>query len=56
MKQLISFYWLVINLCRKCIKYNQDLVIVPADHLLKIKKEFKYLKKQEIQAIFTKMN
>ena len=27
-----------------------------ADHLLKIKKEFKNLKKQEIQAVFTKMN
>ena len=26
------------------------------DHLLKTKKEFKNLKKQEIQAIFTKMN
>ena len=26
------------------------------DHLLKTKKEFKNLKKQEIQVIFTKMN
>ena len=26
------------------------------DHLLKTKKEFKNLKKQEIQAMFTKMN
>ena len=26
------------------------------DHLLKIKKEFRNLKKQEIQAVFTKMN
>ena len=33
-----------------------DLLIVFVDHLLKIKKEFKNLKKQEIQAIFTKMN
>ena len=30
--------------------------IVLVGHLLKIKKEFKNLKKQEIQAIFTKMN
>ena len=30
--------------------------IVLLDCLLKIKKEFKNLKKQEIQAIFTKMN
>ena len=30
--------------------------IVLADHLLKTKKEFKNLKKQEIQAIFRKMN
>ena len=35
---------------------QQDLLIVLVDHLLKIKKEFKNLKKQEIQAIFTKMN
>ena len=33
-----------------------QLCIVPLDHLLKIKKEFKSLKKQEIQAKFTKMN
>ena len=30
--------------------------IVLVDHLLKTKKEFKSLKKQEIQDIFTKMN
>ena len=35
---------------------NQDLLTVLVVHLLKIKKEFKNLKKQEIQAIFTKMN
>ena len=35
---------------------NQDLLLVLAGHLLKTKKEFKNLKKQEIQAIFTKMN
>ena len=28
----------------------------PADHLLNIKKEFKSLKKLEIQTIYTKMN
>ena len=33
-----------------------DLLIVLVDHLLKTKKEFKNLKKQEIRAIFTKMN
>ena len=33
-----------------------DLLLVLVDHLLKTKKEFKNLKKQEIQAIFTKMN
>ena len=32
------------------------LLIVLVDHLLKIKNEFKNLKEQEIQAIFTKMN
>ena len=35
---------------------NPDLLIVHVDYLLKTKKEFKSLKKQEIQAIFTKMN
>ena len=33
-----------------------DLLIVLVDHLLKIKKESKNLKKQEIQDIFTEMN
>ena len=33
-----------------------DLLIALVDHLLKIKKEFKNLKKQEIPTIFTKMN
>ena len=33
-----------------------DLLIVLVVHLLKINKEFKNLKKQEIQAIFIKMN
>ena len=35
---------------------KQPGFIVLVDHLLKIKKEFKNLKKQEIQAIFTKIN
>ena len=33
-----------------------DLLIALVDHLLKTNKEFKNSKKQEIQAIFTKMN
>ena len=33
-----------------------DLFIVHVDQLLKIKKEFKDLKKLEIQVVFTKMN
>ena len=32
------------------------LLIVLVDHLLKPKKEFRNLKEQEIQAIFTKVN
>ena len=35
---------------------QSDLLIVLVDHLLKTKKEFKNLKKQEIRPIFTKMN
>ena len=34
----------------------QMKLIVLVDHLLTTKKEFKNLKKREIQAIFTKMN
>ena len=37
-------------------KFMAEMLRVLADHLLKIKKEFKNLKKQEIQAVFTKMN
>ena len=33
-----------------------DLLIVHMDHLLKIKNEFKNLKKQEIRTVFTKTN
>ena len=35
---------------------NLDLLIVLVDHLLKIKKEFKSLEKQEIQSILIEMN
>ena len=35
---------------------NLDLLIALVDHLLKTRKEFKNLKKQEIQAIFAKTN
>ena len=35
---------------------NLDLLIVPVGHLLKIKKELKNLKKQDIQNMFTEMN
>ena len=35
---------------------SQDLLIVLVDHLLKAKQEFKNLKKQEMQSIFTELN
>ena len=35
---------------------NQDLLIVFVGHLLKTKKEYKNLEKQDIQNIFAKMN
>ena len=38
------------------IVFRAVLLIVPADHLLKTKKEFGNFNKQEIQTIFTKMN
>ena len=37
-------------------KFMSDLCIVLADRLVKINNEFKNLKKQEIQAIYTKMS
>ena len=40
----------------KCISDNQGLLIVLVDHLLRIKKESKNLKKTEIHDIFTEMN
>ena len=43
------------NITYKLMHY-QDLLIVPVDHLLKIKKEFKNLKNQEILVIFTRMH
>ena len=36
--------------------HSKDFLIVLVDRLLKIKKEFKNVKKLAIQAIFTKMN
>ena len=36
--------------------YHQGLLIVLVDHSLKTKKEYKDLKKQEIQDIFIKIN
>ena len=38
------------------LRQPQFTYMVFVDHFLNIKKEFKNLKKQEIQAIFTKMN
>ena len=38
------------------LKQPGYLLIVLVNRLLKIKKEFKNLKKEEIQTIFTKMN
>ena len=35
---------------------QSGFITVHVDHFLKTKKEFKNLKKQEIQTIFTKMN
>ena len=45
-----------MHLRQPAVLGNQDLLIVLADHLLRIKKEYKSLNKLEIQDIFTKMN
>ena len=45
-----------INLCLKCIKDSWGLRIVLEDYSLETKKEFKNLKKQEIQYISTEIS
>ena len=44
------------RLCLKCIEDNLNLPTMLVDHLLQTKKEFKNLKRQEIQNISTKMS
>ena len=56
MNDIINKFLLVFNLCLKCISDNLGLLIVLADHLLRIKKEYKSLNKLEIQDIFIEMN
>ena len=43
-KSLTNFYWVETNLCQNCIWNNQGLLIVLADHLSNIVKEFKQIK------------
>ena len=58
MNEIINkkIYYQEINLCQRYIKSNLDLHIVLVVYSLKIKKEQKSLKKQEIQDTFIKTN
>ena len=46
----------MVNSRLKRVLSNLDLHIVLVAHLLKIKKEYKILKKQDIQNIYIKIN
>ena len=48
MNEIVNKFWLAGD--------KLDLLIVLEDHLQKTKKEFKNVKKQEIQTTFTTMN
>ena len=55
MNEIINRFWLAgINVCLKCIYNSPNLLIELVDHLQKTKKQFKNLKKQEIQDMFYK--
>ena len=56
MNEIVNKFLLAGDLCLKCIYDNLDLPAVLEDHLLKIKREYKYLKKGEIHNIFIKTN
>ena len=54
MNEIVNTFLLAGNKFMSKMHLNNPSLLV--DHLLKKKKEFKNLKKQEIQTIFTKMN
>ena len=57
MNEMVNQYLLARDKFMREMHFKSlDLVIVLVDHLLKTKKEFKSLKKQELQNIFAKMN
>ena len=54
MNEIVNTFLLAGDKFMSEMPLNNSSLLV--DHLLKTKKEFKNLKKQEIQTIFTKMN
>ena len=57
MNEIVSKFLLrEINSFLTCVEDSLDLLIVLMDHLLKIKKEYKNLKKQKILDILIKAN
>ena len=54
MNEIVNTFLLAGDKFMSEMHLNNSSLLV--DHLLKTKKEFKNLKKQEIQTIFTKMN
>ena len=53
MNEVVNKFLLVGDKLMPEMHLKQAALIVLVDHLLKTKKEFKHLKKQEIQTIFT---
>ena len=56
MNEIVNKFLLAGDKFMPEMRLKQPAFIVLVDHLLKTKKEFKNLRKQEIQAIFTKIN
>ena len=57
MNEIVNKFLLAGDKFRPEMRLKQPrFIIVLVDHLLKIRKKFRNLKKQERQAIFTKMN
>ena len=56
MNEIVNKFLLASGKLMPEMYLKRILIIVLVDHLLKIKNEFKNLKKQEIRVLFAKMN
>ena len=56
MNEIVNKFLLAVDKFMPEMHLKQPGFILLVDHLLKTRKEFKSLRKQDIQTIFTKMN